>query len=48
MKNLLMSMAAERENYFRVLPTLDKISSTKHWDSGGCNNIDTRKGIPIY
>jgi hypothetical protein len=47
MKNLLMSLAAEREN-FRVLPTPDKISSTKHWDRGGCNNIDIRKGIPIY
>ena len=48
MKNLLMSLAAERENYFRVLPIPDKISSTKHWDRGGCNNIDIRKGIPIY
>jgi hypothetical protein len=48
MKNLLISLAAEGENYFRVLPTLDKISSTKHWGSGGCNNIDTRKGIPVY
>ncbi len=48
MKNLLTNFAAERENYFRVLPTLDKISSAKHWDRWGCNNIDTRKGIPIY